>query len=402
MAVPLIGAGSGLPLTLSKLQSVCNRMQVLGSKASEQSSWTRGEGRKLIKNGRFPCTNLRVAIAQFKTVGSPLADTANANTTNAQIVLERRGIPYWFSLSGSNTIAVTPGLSVVISDILPGMSLLANELAYLRYNVTGTSWPEGAVSNGSNPSSFNEYILSNAVTSQVFGVGPLTTPSGGDASSGFSWSPIALLGQFSEATPSVAIIGDSISDYQNDGNGDGFGNICYVSRGLYNVSGATVIPSIKLSHGGDSLSQFNTGGASRVALYQYATHLICQLGTVGLVGYANLAAFQVDILQTWATARAQGLKVYQCLILPRTDAANTSPYDSSYALGGLRDQANTWIKTQVGVTIDGYIDANQYVEDSGNLGFWLSSMTDDGTHMLPAGNLAAAAAVNAVAATFTV
>jgi lysophospholipase L1-like esterase len=82
-----------------------------------------------------------------------------------------------------------------------------------------------------------------------------------------------------------------------------------------------------------------------------------------------------------------------------TSASDQTPF-AGFTVGGVRDQFNTWVKTQVGGgVLDAYIDVNQYVEDQANPGCWLTNGTInypsvDGVHPTQALHILAAQAVN--------
>lgn len=89
-----------------------------------------------------------------------------------------------------------------------------------------------------------------------------------------------------------------------------------------------------------------------------------------------------------------------------TSAADQTPV-SGFTVGGVRDQFNTWLFTQVGLgLLDAVIDVNPYVEDQSNHGAWITTgainyPTVDGVHPSSAVHILAAQAVNAWALTQT-
>jgi lysophospholipase L1-like esterase len=200
-----------------------------------------------------------------------------------------------------------------------------------------------------------------------------------------------VLGIPSEPTVSVVILGDSIANSRDDSTGDAYGNAGYIPRGLY-LAGDS-IPFIRATQSGEKVSTFGIGGlTNRLTLLQYCSHVVMNHGTNDIVELGmTLETMQTRYLTAWAMLKARNVQVYQCLIMPRTastdswaTAANQTPI-TNFEDGGVRTQVNDWIKTQVGVTIDGYIDPNSAVEDPDNPGKWITNgspnyPTADGVH----------------------
>ncbi len=85
-------------------------------------------------------------------------------------------------------------------------------------------------------------------------------------------------------------------------------------------------------------------------------------------------------------------------LLAGADVNSQTPVNAAFQPGGLRDQLNVWISTQVGQgLLDDYIDPNPYVEDPAKPGCWLPSvvLATDLVHPAAAGHQAAAIAVQA-------
>lgn len=392
------------PVGLTRTQAISNRMQALT--LTERTGWVRGEGRIQVKTGAAQACNIKIAVAGWKHSlnGGTVGDAVNAATETVEIVLEYSGTAYRFTWSGANTYAVTPAFQSYVSDAIPGLCLAADSTAFVRYGVLGTSWPEGgsAVVNFQTPATLAQYVLSNAGVSQVFGTGVLTTPTGGSTGTLTGWTPLALLGTFTAPLPVLCDIGDSIADWQNDGSGDGNGNVNFIQRGAWNINSTHVLPSIKMTRGNDGWFQWLTSNSGSADALQWCTHAVVEHGHND-IGGKTLVQLQAAALQVWQMVRAHGVKVYQVKLIPYTDATNTTLGSSAWNVGGLRDQLNTWYDTQVGVTLDGVIDPNTALEDQVRHGFWASNTysSTDGIHPDSPGAAAGATVFNSAFSAFT-
>lgn len=299
-----------------------------------------------------------------------------------------------------------------ISDTAMGIDIAAGGNLFVRQAVSvATNTLFIPTSSQAAPASDTGWI-SPSTNSQVNTTGAMVDPGSG---SSFGGPQTILLGVPAAPMAAVCILGDSIADGTGD-SVDTFGNLGFIARGLNSVNGYPV-PWLRQTVGGDKLSQNTLDTAHRKrSLWPYVTHLICQLGTND-VAAASLSAMQTNVQAIWQAAKrtigpyGKPLQVAQCLLMPKTTstdswatAANQTPA-TGFTVGGIRDQFNTWVKSQVGGgLLDAYIDANQYIEDQANPGKFITNgsanyPTTDGTHLTSALHILAAQAVNAWALT---
>lgn len=380
---------------------------ILGSAAS---NITLGESRIPVVTGPERVSDLRLAFTGFYVLAGASGETDNPNDMTV-----RGGIEYTAVSAAAKTpyigdfdIVVKAGIGHVVTEPV-GYTVTANSTIYIQMSTaitSGQSFPATQLS-GTNSIGYTSSLAASA--SQVGTVGPW---SGTSRTSNYAATPVAILGRPEKPFPSVAIIGDSIGDGSGEsGAADDNGNYGWVCRGLTGVgTNSRTIPYIRITKAGEAAVNFTNGKAQRrCALIQYVSHVISQLGTNDAAG-ANLAACQARLKAVWIEAKARNKKVVQCLLMPRTTstdswatAANQSPV-SGFEVGGVRDQLNAWIITQVGQgLLDGYIDPNPYVENQTTRGVWITTgaanyPTTDGVHPTTALHVLAAAAVRAWAA----
>ncbi len=383
----------------------------LGGGASDANN-TNCDVRLACRNGLAPATNIRLAFANVVAAAAIDADGPNPITVRAAIeIAEAPGITVPVTFGGSLSATLDPKAGVVISDPV-GITLAPGQLFAVRTNVTVTSgqqFPIGyVVQAGSlvgSEAAVSENSLRNTSASVVYNTGFFA----GTAVPGYS--PIAILGETAYPASSVGLFGDSILNATGDsvsvglirGQSAGFG-----ARGLLLPNGG-LIPHVQLSRGGQGLNGFSTALAGldihrRLFAANYVTDVLCHMGTNDIASGATFAGMQASYKKFWAHFKYRGKRVTQSLIMPRvtgtyTSAAGQTPI-AGFEPGGIRDQTNAWIKTQVGQgLLDDVIDTNPYVEDQANPGRWASpggvAYTADGVHPSNPAHIAAAQAVQA-------
>ncbi len=393
-----------------KLQLVAHRGILPGAvlQGGGANNYTLGETLMLCKVGRKRVSDVRLAFAGFYVQSG-----ANGEAVNPYDIIVRGAfqqttpsIAPRTPFNGSFDITIKKGVSHIITDPL-GLNFAAGESIKVQmstYVNSTETWPASQLSQSESV----QYVSTLADSSSQ--VGTTSAWSGTSRASNYTAGPVAILGVPEEPFPSVAVLGDSIADGSGEsGAGDGFGNYGWVCRGLYNVGvDNDAIPYTRLTMAGDAaLTYYNGGGYRRLALLQYASDVINQLGSNDVVGQ-DLAACKERLTFIWTAARARGKRVFQCLVMPRTtgayhSAATQKPV-AGFERGGVRDQLNDWIRSQVGKgLLDDIIDPNPYVQDPDYPDRWRSSegaLTADGVHCNTPGHLAASQASRKYAGTY--
>jgi len=361
------------------------------------TNYTRGEYRQKLTFGPAASSDIRICYGNYYSNGGP-GEVAglNAITVEGAVELTSPVTTVMASWSGAKTITIQLGTQVC-SDPLP-IDMPANGTAWLRTGVTvssGQFWP---TANYFFSGSGDAYYESTSATSQIGNTGALVLPSGGAQSpSNTGFGALAILGRPKTKIRSGVIVGDSIAiGVADTGNGDGLGNVGFISRSL----AANSIPYSRLGRQSETLqSEAGAAGYLRRLYFRNATIAITNAATNDIPTGRTLAQLQGDLTTLWAALKARNLKVHHVLVFPRTTSTdsfatpgNQSYYSAAYAPGGIKDQLNAWIKTQVGILIDGYFDPAPYIEDAANPGKWATvaspaalytptgAMTTDGTH----------------------
>lgn len=389
---------------------------------ASDSNFTNTDSRIPARNGPYESSNIRLVFGNFYASTTADVDGANAITVRAAIELQSStgtylSVPVTFN--GSLSASIDPKASLVISDPV-GVTLPANQIFAVRCNAqvaSGEQFPVGNVNHGSTINTdlgdavaMSGNFIKNTAATVVYSSGFLA---GTTAAAGFSH--LAVLGETTSAMPSILLFGDSIAKASGDNVASGMSGGAgggFVGRGLVRTDGR-IIPHANFARNGAGVASWagEYGGADvhrRLALLDYATWAFCEFGTNDMVAQPTLAAMQAYYLKAWGHAKKRGLKVVQSLIMPRVTgtyatAGGQSYVNAAFAPGGLRDQVNAWIRSQVGGgLLDVVIDPNPYVEDSANPGKWRTdqgAMTADGVHPNQLGHTEAAKAVRAWADT---
>jgi len=415
VAVTLSGPQGPRGVSLRGPMVVAARGMVLGEGTTKlggaPNNYTRGETRFKGYVGRSAVSGIRLVFTNWGVGASGSGEYVGDNNITIEAGLETNESPFFVeqvTFGGQNTITIPPG-GTAISDIC-GQNFAAGATFWVRTGVTVTStqtWPGGLYPYVSGENA----VASTSATSQIQTAGALTIPPGG-ATTGYSFGPVAIIGNPQTKTPSVVIIGDSIAR----GNGDSTGIITapgWVCRGLENVSGFK-IPWMNLSRTSDTLLA-NTAqyGNRKRKLFEYANTAIIEAG-------GNDTSATVDVIKTRYAeviaalrSRANIERVVVATWPPRTTStdswatpANQTPV-ANFEIGGKRDQINEWIRTTLcDGLVDAYLDPALYVEDPANPGKLLTNgsanyLTSDGVHLNAAGSILAAQCLPAIAATWT-
>nr|WP_256476168.1 SGNH/GDSL hydrolase family protein [Siccirubricoccus soli] len=285
----------------------------------------------------------------------------------------------------------------------PAFEFAGGDTAWLRWYLNVASLTSGWPVWRTPRATGEGFTQSVGGANQAYGLGTLSAAGG---SNGAGWAPQGVIGIPHADSPewtrrAVICDGDSIIAGTGDTADTATGNIAY-SKGLVDRDGY-LIPYVNQGRAQDQLSfQVDANLTPRwrkQLMWAYATHYLCNFGTNDIANGRTLSQMQADAAYVWGRARKYGLKVAQILVTPRQLSVGGAVH-SDWAPGGLRDQWNAWVRTQVGVLIDDVIDPNPYVESATTHGAWASdTYTPDGLHMLPAGYAAANQAVTAWAQT---
>jgi lysophospholipase L1-like esterase len=424
-------AGS-IPYGPQIITTRCNGCdQTFGPDVASGTNWFRNENRRQFFIGPSAVSRIQVAFGGYiDNSGGGDTVMGNGNNMSIQATLEIASPSVVFQdlyFNGQKFPVLPDGKAVLLSDPMEvDWQLAANSILWLRWAFIGADSSVtqplkfGDVSAGVGDLTGELGILSNAGVSQISGTGALSTPTGGGKTN--AAYPFAIIGVAATPMPAVYIYGDSIGNGAHD-NYDSMSNRGYIQRGLA-AAGAGGAP-IPYRNSAVSTSTFanNTTIAqlprSR-SYWKYCTHFVCEMGSNDINNGVALATLQSQLTTLLTAVKntigpyGKPLKVAVCKITPRTNSSdnwqtivNQSYVNAAYTPGGLRDQYNAWIVSQVGLgLIDTIIDPTLYVEDQANHGKWIVNGTSnystvDGVHPSPAAYILAAQAAANWAATIT-
>lgn len=318
------------------------------------------------------------------------ASTVGNSFTIDGASIEFGGVNYPLTFnSGSTSQVMDSSAPMFYTDpiTIPGLTLPAT--LFVRIGaVVATIGQKFPTSRSRFPSNNTvEGISVNGSIQQAGNTGVIIA-SGGTLSA-YLYGPSAVLAAQPSSGAKAFLVygGDSIAagSAETDTVGDGHGNIGFVQRALrgagYNFSTFAR---------GSNQAKFSTstvvaGSTAATGLYVLAgsvTHGIWQAGTNDINAGSTLANLKSWALNGFAAIKAAGAKVIAIKILPRTTSGNI-PITTAFDPVGthIRQDYNTWLDTQVGVTIDYVYDASPLIEN-GTTGTWANYATDsiDGTH----------------------
>lgn len=387
-----------IPQTRARI--ISHRPQVPGPGLTVTTTNTRCEGRLYHMSGAVPCRDLQVVVGNFYVPSTGAGETLNASAVTWEAVFEMASpsAAYRFTFGGSPTVTVQPG-GIVVSDPL-GIDLAANTQFWIRSGVTvasaGLKWPVGFANSGSG----EVFFESASATSQIFGTGTLSNPSGGTGGNG-GQGVMAVLGVPSAPQACVQIWGDSLSE----GSGDSVDTTSAIqgtpSRALYRSGNP--IPHIKHAKVGDKLipAAAQATGFQRRFFAQFANNFYIGLGSNDISSGATLSAMQTALTSLVTSLRRRGsCRVFCPSVTTRTTSTDNwattanQTVSTGFTVGGIADQWNTWLAAQVGGLIDGFVDLRPSSQDAANK--WRVNGTSqfatvDGTHGSPASYTAWAA-----------
>lgn len=367
--------------------------------------------------GPSDITDLQFAYAGFVVEGAS-GEIATGNDVIIDDALENSVSTTFYPVrfSGSNLGNVINGTAGNFSDLVP-VDFAAGSFFWDRRSLSLLSpsfnYP---FSFSTVPTAGDQSVISNTHNSQTNGIGSLVTPPGGvtnfNAGTYGVWIGIPKM-----PVPAALIIGDSIAAGFHDA-GDAFGSAGWIQRGLESVGTNNYpLPWLSQACPSSTYSTFLTGYRMR-QYWPYTTHALIAVGTNDLFSGASLATLQANLttlvnsLKKTLSPYGKRLQVGSATLTPRTTSTDSwatlanQTAVSGYGTGGIRDQFNAWLFTQVGTLIDYVVDPNPYIESQTNHGLWIVNgtsnyATSDGLHPSSAACALAAAAANAWAVTLT-
>ena len=382
---------------------------------------TRVDNRGQVRTGPFPASDVRLIYCNWYDGGE--TDVTNALSLDASLELGDGSAYVPANFAGSKGGTMPAAAQAYMSDPLP-ITLAADSIYFARTSLgiaqSAYLIPTlfvGGASQGGAFTGDNGFLSSNA-SGQAYAKGAINTTGSAYTNANIGIMPAAIIGRPTQPYPAVMILGDSIANGSGDLTGDSAGNIGFIQRGLKNVpiyGGTYQLPWYNASRGALYLSDLSFAGRYRRFAYMpYCTHAVIEAATNDIAGGNTLAQVQAAAQTIWAICRQAGLHITHVKTMPRTTstdswatAANQTPV-SGFAVGGVRDQFNAWLDTQLAAgTIDALIDPNPVVEDQANPGKWVTNgtanyPTTDGIHPATALHVLAAARVRTWASGLTV
>lgn len=399
------------------------RPQLVASRcAVPTSSWGNGassrtdtlsENRKKLFIGPSDVTDLQVAACGYYLKSDATGEHALGNDYSWTAALELGDGSASFKLyaNGVAEMNVPDGCPAVLTDPAFGVDFAAGAAFFLRQRMAVASSANDLFPSSSQSATTAEsgYVAPSGAT-VVYGTGAISTVSGGASFGGAL--PLLVIGRPKTPHCSVIINGDSISVGNNDTVNNTTGAYAFIARGLDNVNGFT-IPYQWCGVGGDKLAEdISANEWRKYWSYQFATHVIFEKSTNDIAAGTSLATLQSLAIAEWTRAKrtigpyGKPLQTMHTKVMPRTTstdswatAGNQTPA-TGFGVGGVRDQFNAWLDTQVGGgLLDAVIDPNPAVEDPNNHGCWITNGsanygTTDGIHPNNVLHVAAAAYIN--------
>ncbi|WP_435018490.1 hypothetical protein TA3x_000464 [Tundrisphaera sp. TA3] len=440
-AVAELTAGDNLAVTSTTINTVNRpkRLQIVGTKGGIPNSArtgttggrsdTRIESRMKIFNNNpsVSIASLRVGVFGYTMIpaAAPAALAADM-TAEAALELVSPSIVKSFYFGSSRIGNVPSGIPLMLSDphvfeLPPATS--ANvasgaNAAFLRAGFTVASSASNLPTDANTQASTDNAVVSANSASQVLATGAL----GLGSTPGINVIPpkLLMLGIPSSAVPAFLIFGDSIATETAD-TYNATGDIAYIARAISSAG----YYYAKETVGSDRYSfSLQTTGPEKVALVQYATDIIDEMGVNDYANGASITSLKTWSLELWGRwKRISGPygkppRIHKCSLTEITSSSNSyvDPAGQTipYGAGNARQLYNTWVASIAGqkidpvtgnldptngvVLLDGFIDVRPAFEDPLNPGKWVTNgtanyATNDGIHPKPALHAAAAAIV---------
>ncbi len=405
--------GGGLVMSARDRNRIYDHVQV-GTRAHSMNGllqavgFTRMHFRWRLTAPESGLNNVRLVFGNYYiTSGRTEAGSGNVLTIDAAIEIttpqtrfDAAVVPITVPLTfgGSRTVALADGGEATTDPFNP--TLPANSEWWVRGSVLVAAnefIPVGMQSNATG-----EAATTDSGATQAAATGAIT-----GTAQPVGFGPISVFGQAGRRQPSVLILGDSFSYGQGDVSA-GDGSRGMARRALVGIRGAA-LPSLGHFRGSDELrGQAQDIQPRKRGHWWTCTHCIISLGTNDVNNGRTLAQMQGDAQGIWSQLARLGIPRWHVRIPPRTTstdafatAVNQTPLPG-FAPGGIREQFNTWLDTQVSTgNVAGVIDCNAGLwADAGTPSVWAPGQTTDGVHPVSAAHIAAATRIRAVAAMF--
>lgn len=323
-------------------------------------------------------TNMQLVYGNFISIASSNVDPANANDIVVKCAVSVGGtiMPLYFN--GQRSITITAG-GIVKTDPI-GITIPANEDFLVRTFIAGTAgevWPKGYAAN-------------------AWAAGDVADSGSSTTAHVDAYSPLCILGNTS--APSIAVVGDSISNGSGDASTFSLGgrtvrNTGFVMRAFGNVKNFVnvSVPSEYVTSYNYSYKKYRRG-----LLIYPCKYAIVELGINNIISGTSLASMQAAYTALWTKLSDDGLLVYQTTLTPyttSTDSWATVENQTVSANEATRVALNDWFRTTPS-PLTGYIENADVVESARNSGKWKASNTGDGIHPNTTGQPAIAAAID--------
>lgn len=411
------GSNSTIEVNLRALSGRAGKpaRQFVGTKGilplslTANDTYTYGISRTNQRGPSVPFGDLRTLHHAFWVNSSGETDLVNSYTLEAAIeTVNPVAKTYPLFFAGKKNPTVDIGAGLFLSDSL-GLTLDAKAFYAVRnaYTIGGAQQMSGGnLSAGSGGGVIAENFRRSSDPSITYSTGFFAGGTGIQGNGAASCPIIAgVTGIPAAAVPAVVIYGDSIAIGSGDTVTGLYGGEYYglYDRGMMNIDGGgTCIMHVNYAIAGLQAQNFTPTSFYRLySALEYANIGLVALGTNDIVGLPTLATLQGWMQTIWGAIRARGCKVAACTVLPRTSGTYTSAAGQTvvagWETGGLRDQYNAWLVTQLAAgAIDYLIDANPVLEDQTTAGHgkWVSTggtaRTSDGIHPNNTGHVAGA------------
>lgn len=349
-----------------------------------------------IHTARDDITALQLGFVNWQTTagGSNPTGTAELNgsaavTMKASIEYPLGSVPVLVKWAGANTKSIAVG-GLEISDALPVVIPNGAKFAVRTYKVSTaanlyTTAGNAAGQGQSDMSVAGDYYEASATSVVDFTLDSADPGIGAASQGGGGYFPALILGMTRK--PSVAILGDSIG-YGAFDVADAAGDMGAIARSI-----GPTIPYIGVCTPGDRLGRVAISNAKRMALLNYASHVIIELGRNDISNNITFAQMQAD----WATVVAAipaGKILFGAAVTPRststdswaTSGANQTVETTSAAWLSFNDWLRTLLPGPL-VSVFGLDDALAVARATDK---WKSTgsafgYTGDGTHPNAAG-----------------
>lgn len=335
--------------------------------------------------------------------------------------------------AGGRTRTVTAGESFVTSDAVTpsalglGANIPDGTGFWLRlhesFTTAGHQYPQGIPYEGASGQAFPNSVgfaydpAVNVTTGAIDGTGALSLGSGGFSAVSRPIFPV-IQGKFVSGSPTVpVVVGDSIA--QNVGDtleGDKLGIGGFVQRAMMNATfNGSFRAGINMASSGTTHAMWTgSNNALAKAYWALCNGAVDNYGTNAFAAGAALATVQSDSQTLWTAMRAAGLStILRMGLMPRTNSTdnyqtagvNQTGVNSAFNSGGLVQQYNTWLSTQIsGSAVTAVLPLNS-VRDGTNTEDWVVNgvafyATADGVHPSAAGHALAAAELRTLLASY--